>query len=222
MNTGTYRRVLIGLTALLLSACSQISTLGLLEEIGLPSGTKIDPPLINAQMVQGNVSLIPPAGFCIDPRSLTQRFALMARCDVLGAGNGALDAPLGLLTASFAPSDGSAPKAADVAILGGNKVLEMLDFNNIDIVRAQTETPPNGMSKDHMRAIAQIGDFDVSLAVYAPPGSAAQGPRGALMLQELVQASQGKSTAQLNSDTAPQEPKGPKAALGALFGGLFE
>ena len=41
-------------------------------------------PLRQAILADGAVQVVPPQGYCIDPKSLKSRFALMARCDALG------------------------------------------------------------------------------------------------------------------------------------------
>lgn len=179
----------------MLSACAEGPALGLLQEGGPRSRATLSPPLIKAQMVQGAVTLVPPSGYCIDPKSLTQRFALMARCDVLGGTNSGLDAPLGLLTVSIAKNAGTALNTTHLTGASSTNVIETHASKNIDVIRAQTMTPPKGLSNDHLRAAAQINGFDLSIALFSSVDSTAQGSRGPLMLQNLVRGSQNASVA---------------------------
>ncbi|QUJ76370.1 hypothetical protein KDD17_15990 [Sulfitobacter albidus] len=78
---------------------------------GVLSGIAGDqaPPLTQAKMMRGAVTLVPPTGFCIDPKTLNESFALMARCDTLGATTGSRGAPLGLMSVSFTRTGADAP-----------------------------------------------------------------------------------------------------------------
>ena len=218
MNIGICRKTALGLAALtVLSACSEGPVFDLLQSTGTtPESTPII-PLVKAQMVEGAVTLVPPSGYCIDPSSLTHIFALMARCDVLDAKNEALDAPLGLITASLAKNRGQTLTAADVALASNANVIETLNRPGLKIVRAETRNPPKGLAKVHYRAATQIEGYDLSLALFSPIESEAQGSRGALMLQNLVKASQDASVAtnQLSQTRPPK--KGFRTTISGLF-----
>jgi hypothetical protein len=222
MNTGICKKTALGLTALMvLSACSEGPVFDLTQKTGTASETKPMPPLIKAQMVEGAVTLVPPLGYCIDPSSLTQTFALMARCDLLNAENGAFDAPIGLITASLAKSRGRPLSAVDVAHASNAKVIETLEKNGLKIVRAETLIPPKGLAKTHYRAATQIDGFDLSLALFSPTESEAQGSRGASILQNLVKASHDASIAtsvaiNLSSKIRPPT-KGFRTTIASLF-----
>jgi hypothetical protein len=224
MNTGTCKKALLGLAAFsMLSACTEGATFSLLETATLDvAKTKPLVPLIKAQMVSGAVTLVPPSGYCIDPSSLTQAFALMARCYLLGSESGGQDAPIGILTASIAKSRGAPLTAASIAQSSNSEIVEQLDFDGLDIVRSKTETPPQGLSKNHLRATAQIDGYDLSLALFSPAGSAAQGPRGPLMLQNLVQASQDASVAKDVAAKATGKDDTAQKDLRATIAGLFK
>ena len=216
MNTGIYNKTIVTLTALtVLSACSEGPVFDLLQNDGTT-------PLIKAQMVEGAVTLVPPSGYCIDSSSLTQTFALMARCDLLDAENGALNAPIGLLTASFATNNGQALSAADVAFASNAVVIETIDTGGLEIVRAKTDTPPNGLAKTHYRAATQIDGFDLSLALFSPPESEAQGARGTEMLRNLIKTSQDASIATDVAANTVSNISDTKKGFRATFSGLFE
>lgn len=216
MNTGIYNKTIVTLAALtVLSACSEGPVFDLLQK-----GETT--PLIKAQMVEGAVELVPPSGYCIDSSSLTQTFALMARCDLLDAENGALNAPIGLLTASFATNNGQPLSAADVAFASNAVVIETIDTGGLEIVRAKTDTPPNGLAKAHYRAATQIDGFDLSLALFSPPESEAQGARGTEMLRNLIKTSQDASIATDVAANTVSNISDTKKGFRATFSGLFE
>jgi hypothetical protein len=222
MNIGTCKNMALGLAALfVLSACSEGPAFNLLQKTDAAPKAKQTVPLIKAQMVQGAVTLVPPSGYCIDRASLTQSFALMARCDLLNAKNGALDAPIGLLTASLANSSGHALSPADLAAAGNATVVETLGEGDLEIVRAQTQTPPEGLSETHYRMAAQINGFDLNLALFSPSDSEAQGSRGVSMLQNLVTASQDASIATSVATKvptkSPRPPNGFRTTIASLF-----
>lgn len=223
MNTGICKKTLLGLTALIaLSACSELPSLGTVKEAIVKPAVKGAKPLSQAQMVQGEVTLVPPSGYCIDPSSLTQQFALMARCDALGGTDGALDAPLGLLTVSIAKSKREPLAAANIARANGTQVIETIDLENVAVVSLKTETPPVGLSEKHLRGAAKINGYDLSLALFSPSQSEAQGSRGPQMLQSLVQASRDASVASTIAAKYPVTDQTKKPRLGGLFPNLFD
>jgi nucleoside diphosphate kinase len=220
MNTGICKKTALGLTALMvLSACSEGPVFDLMQKTGK---AKPMPPLIKAQMVEGAVTLVPPLGYCIDPSSLTQTFALMARCDLLNAENGALDAPIGLITASLAKSRGQLLSAADVAHASNANVVETLEKSGLKIVRAETLIPPNGLAKTHYRTTTQIDGFDLSLALFSPIESEAQGSLGASMLQNIVKTSQDASIATAVASGAPSKTSASAKGFRTTIASLFE
>lgn len=223
MNIGICKKTALGLTAfLILSACSEVPAFNLLQSSEAAPKTKQQTPLIKARMVQGAVTLVPPSGYCIDRGSLTQTFALMARCDLLNAENGALDAPIGLITASLVKSSGQPLSAADVALAGNADVVKTLDANGLEVVRAQTQLPPKGLAKTHYRAATQINGFDISLALFSPSDSEAQGSRGVSMLRNLVNASQDASIATSVATKAPSKSTASTNGFRATIASLFE
>ena len=73
MNTWTFKGLVTTLaTCLALAGCDAVDGLAL-------SGAFDREPLKTAELADGAITLVPPEGFCIDPRSLKARFALMAR-----------------------------------------------------------------------------------------------------------------------------------------------
>jgi hypothetical protein len=189
MNTGTCNKTVLGLaTFLTLSACSEETSFSLLEKakVVTPEATPMV-PLLKAQMGTGAVTLVPPSGYCIEPSSLTQNFAVMARCDLLDAENSALDAPIGLLTASVAKSKANGVSLDDIMNASDTSKIETMTEGGPEVVRATTENPPLGLPKTHLRTATKIEGHDLSLALFSPIESDAQGARGASMLQNMIQ-----------------------------------
>ena len=87
MNTGICKKTILELaTFLTLSACAEGTSFSLLEKANdvTPETTPMV-PLLKAQMASGAVTLVPPSGYCIEPSSLTPKFAAIARYDLLEA-----------------------------------------------------------------------------------------------------------------------------------------
>ena len=91
----------------------------------LPETTPIV-PLLNAQMASGTGTRVPPSGYCIEPSSLTPKFAAIARYDLLEAKNSALDKPIGLLTVSVAKSRANAVSMSDILSASNATMIETM------------------------------------------------------------------------------------------------
>ena len=204
-----------------LSACTEGTQLNFLQSDGAVSAKRA--PLTQAQMMRGAVTLVPPSGYCIDPSSLKQNFALMARCDTLGGKNGALDAPLGVMTISLAAATGDPLTLASVATAADGTTLgERFDGKGVQMARAKTSTPPQGLSRTHWRAVTKVSVTNLSVALFAPSESPALGSEGRSMIRSMINASQSASVA--TSVAAEIQPKvqKKKKGLGATLAGLFE
>jgi hypothetical protein len=204
-----------------LSACTEGTELNFMQNSGAVSSKRA--PLTQAQMMRGAVTLVPPSGYCIDPSSLKQNFALMARCDTLGGKNGALDAPLGVMTVSLAAVTEDdlklllVAKAADGTTLG-----ERFDTQGIEMARAKTSNPEPGLSQTHWRAVTKINVTNLSVALFAPSESPALGGEGRSMIRGMINASQSASVAtSVASGVQPKDTK-KKKGLRATLAGLFE
>ena len=210
MNTWTCKVCALLLGSLTLAAC----------EGGLP-GAGPDEGIRSAPLGQGAVMLVAPSGFCIDARSLRARFALMARCDTLGA-NGAGDAPLALITATTVPTNGDGPIVADD--LGGSSetVLERADRDGLTLAPARGTPPSPEPRAPYWRAAARVGDQITALATYEAQDGAPLGPRAPRLLEQTMQRTQDQTVAITvaradNSATPPDNNPRP-----GLLGGLFE
>lgn len=162
-------------------------------EAGLTSGGGgATSPLSRATMVKG-VTLVAPAGFCIDRSSLKTRFAVMARCDGLGAAQAAGTAPRGLITVSLTDKGSNAlPTAVQVATAAQLQNIEQVDEQpGHTIFRAQGRTPTDGLAPTQWRGAAAIGDQTAGIAVYGPENGEILTLTGRNILLQLIDRSVG-------------------------------
>ncbi|MCX7565720.1 hypothetical protein OS189_05150 [Sulfitobacter sp. F26169L] len=185
--------------AVLLSACDAATTGGgLLDNLKPPSDAALPPaPLTQALMMRGKVTLVPPTGFCIDPESLSQSFALMARCDTLGAATGGAGAPLGMMTVSFARNTKNIPLPSAQEIATASGLGPPLDVRNQDtsvVFKTTGKAPVPDLAAAHWRSVAQVGGFFMGAALYGPEGRRAVSTEGASFLQEMIKRTADKTT----------------------------
>lgn len=185
---------------LMLSACDGMdSTGGLLASLKPPQDTALPAvPLRQAMMMRGKVTLVPPGGYCIDPESLSQSFALMARCDTLGAATGGTGAPAGVLTVSFARSDEEAPLPSVQDLSAASGLTRPLQSRQglASIVFQTTGTPPSeDLSSTHWRSVAQVGSFTMGAALFGPEGRRAVSDEGGSVLEDMIR----RTTEQTNA-----------------------
>ncbi|MEQ6249696.1 hypothetical protein ABMC89_12455 [Sulfitobacter sp. HNIBRBA3233] len=181
-----------------LAACEGVDgSGGFLDALATSGATKpARPPLTQAVMMRGGVTLVPPAGFCIDPYSLRQDFALMARCDTLGANTGGRGAPLGLMTASFTRSAAGAalPSASDYAKAAGLAAPERQRDAADHTVFATRGTPPTPELSDlHWRAVARLGTYTMGVALFGAEGKRALSIEGAGLVEDLIARTRSKT-----------------------------
>ena len=176
---------------LALSACDDAG--GMLAGLQLPALSKETPntALAQSQMANSAFTLVPPQGFCIDKNTLRQRFALMARCDVLGAPSLAAGAPMGLITVSVTPQTAEAPlptpeETAMAARLtnveGVTSEVDALTF------RADGKPPASGFGDTHWRGSVRLGDQVMGLALYGEDGGRAASAEGREILNDLIRS----------------------------------
>ncbi len=152
-------------------------------------GTTSNAALSQAKMAFGAVTLVPPRGFCIDRNSLKQQFALIARCDALGAPSAAADAPIGVITVSFsaAQAEGSLPTPEDTAAaLDLSNISARRETDNAILFRAQGAAPVEGLSPRHWRATTRVGGHIMGVALYGPSDGRAVSGEGRAILTELI------------------------------------
>lgn len=167
---------------LLLSACDDADALfaGLAQQPQTPTR--------QATMAGGALTVVPPQGYCIDNRALGQRFALIARCDVI-SGEGLAAAPLSVITVSLSPAPQGAPlptPAVTASALGLSDVKDTRTKNNRVIFRANGPAPAQALDGRHWRGTALVGGQIMGVALYGPAGQPPIGREGRDILADLI------------------------------------
>lgn len=155
-------------------------------------------PLKQALMMRGKVTLVPPDGYCIDPESLNQSFALLARCDALGASTGGSGAPVGLMTVSLTRTGNQKqpPTAEEFTAAAGLAAPESAKKHASGVIFRTSGTPPaDDLSSTHWRAVSTVGEFTMGAALFGPDGRRAVSAEGAEVLQEMIQRTTDKTNA---------------------------
>lgn len=184
----------------LLGACDAVDTDGgLLAGLTPPEDAALPAvPLTRAMMMRGNVTLVPPSGYCIDPESLSQSFALMARCDNMGAAAGGEGAPAGVLSVSLARNvlNPTLPTAQEVAIAATVTPPEdTREIENSVIFRTKGAAPSAELSPTHWRSISKIGKYTMAASLFGPEGRRAVSSEGADVLADMIKRTTAKTNA---------------------------
>jgi len=161
----------------------------LLAGLTSPQGNAAPAPLVRAAMMNGNVALMPPAGYCIDPESLSQSFALMARCDTMGVAAGSMGAPAGVLTVSLSRRTPGTPlpTAQDLTAAAGLGAPQNTRRGEASVIFRTTGTAPApDLAPLHWRALAQVDGFVIGAALYGPEGLRAVSEEGAEVLEDMI------------------------------------
>ena len=202
MTTWTSKGPFAGLALLALTACEE------------GQGTNAaGAPLTAARMMNGAVTLVAPPGFCIDRSSLRASFALMARCDTLGAPQAAGDAPLGILTASFVAASPQSPLPTQGDLLATPSVTRVLEARSSDdqlVIHATVPAPSDSLSQIHWRGAARIDGHVAAVALYGPDKGRAVGQEGRAIVTRLIDGTR----AQTENATAPAKATVAKKTAG--------
>ncbi|MCX7558071.1 hypothetical protein OS190_00725 [Sulfitobacter sp. F26204] len=183
MITWNYKGALAALALISLAACEEG------QGGAFPQTSTATRPvaLSQAKMAFGAVTLMAPIGFCIDKSSLKQNFALMARCDALGAPSASAGAPTAILTASFSRASTTIPTALDTTTaLGLDAPSDAVEYENSVTFRARGPSPAKGLSGTHWRGTARVGTQMMGLALYGPAGGRAVSAEGRALLVALI------------------------------------
>ncbi|MDF1727916.1 MAG: hypothetical protein P1U53_09205 [Sulfitobacter sp.] len=184
MTTWTSKRGMIGaLAALILAGCEGSDLGTTLDALSTPRNAALS----SVTLSEGGVTILPPQGYCIDRASVQRAFALMARCDALG-GEGGTGAPTGILSVSLTDaSDESLPTPAEKAeALGLTSVGSQTTEVSFVVFRATGDAPAPGLSEEHWRGLALVGEHMIGLAFFSATGSDA----GRALLLETIQRTQ--------------------------------
>ncbi len=218
MNTWTCNRVLFGAALLAgLAACSETAG-GLFSS---EPGARANTALPRAEMMRGALTLVPPDGFCIDRRGLRADFAVIARCDSLGSGSAAADAPLGFITVSASPLAGPFQTSAAENLPGpGTAVLSRREENGARILHLTGPTPA-GTDARHWKAAMSVGSHAVAFSAYGPPNGRLAAEEGGALIASLARRTQAASAPGAQRDAAgsgaASGQRGPVAFLSGLF-----
>jgi len=211
----------LGLTSALLALPGCLDTVELgkfgLRDASKPGATASQrtPALKKLSMANGDVVVVGPRGYCIDPKARKLRpgggFALIAACETLtggGAGPGVTPAVLTvtILPKSLRPSQPSAAELA--AALAPAHVLAKEDGDGLSVVQLATGgeqfTPTSDLR--HWRAAMVINGHLVTLAVYGSKGSAVAGQKGMVLILELAEALRDASPVKVYAPEAIAKP----------------
>lgn len=190
MTTWTFKAPLAAISMTALSACEGGQGANFFAG-ALGSEPK---PLSQADMAGGAVTLVAPSGFCIDSASLKQRFALMARCDRLGAPAAAAAAPLGVMTVSLskvAPGATLPDPQVTGAALGLTEVSAPTGDDRTRIFRASGPAPTDELDGRHWRATALVNGQLMGVALYGPRGDAEVQEEGRSIIAALLNRTRG-------------------------------
>ncbi|WP_415919139.1 hypothetical protein [Tateyamaria sp. SN6-1] len=212
MSTWTSRVCAAALGCLVLAGCEDGFPVP-----GTPSDTLTAEALQIAPMSRGVVTLVAPQGFCIDPSSLRQRFALMARCDTLGA-RVPEDAPLALITVTTVIGTPGGTVSADALGAASETVLERSDADGVTLIRVQGTPPSPDLRDTYWRGATKIGGEVVGMALYEAQSGNALGPRAPRLLQQTLQRTQAQSAARADNSATPPD----NIPRRGMFAGLFE
>lgn len=165
----------------------------------------------------GAVMLSAPNGFCVDRFSLGASFAVMARCDTLGA-SGAADAPLAVITATTVAAAQDNPFAADTFGFGEERVLNRQERGAIALVQVKGTPPDPNLDDTYWRSAGQVGDQILGLAIYSPRGADDLGVKAPALLAQTMRRTLAQSRP--SPDKSATQSKQP--GIAKLLSGLFE
>ena len=185
---------------------------------GLPSRaeTSAETPPPRVSIVEGDVVVAGPRGYCVDPATVRSErargFAMLASCARLSASGTGPSVPPVLATVTVGPRsrDAVLPEAETLARLADAPLLASRASG--DLVLAQLGAGGRTFLEDgdrrYWRGAFVLNGRLVSLALYAPEGSAFAGAQGGPFLQDIarsVRAATPRKGSPLQAGTAPAE-----------------
>ncbi|MEM7318136.1 MAG: hypothetical protein AAF408_03845 [Pseudomonadota bacterium] len=155
----------------------------------------------------GDIVLAAPEGYCIDRRSVRRdrasSFAVLARCDTLGA-RGFFEAQdQALITViTEARPQAKQPTKAGLSASSGGTVTATRVIGGQPFIRVSTANHKvQGASAQHWRTALALNGHLIGLALYARPGSDALDRNGAIILADLSRETQPATSAKANQTT---------------------
>ena len=177
---------------LCLAGCDDIATATLFSPTRQAAFQQTD-------MVGGAVTLVAPAGFCIDRSALKPQFALLARCDALGSQASTGSTPIGVIAVSVTPAPGAValPSAGQIATASGLGAPRNTQSSRTrTIFRSTGPAPVDGMSDTQWRGAALVGGYLLGVALYGPEGGRAVSGEGSKVVSALIEGTASASQGQ--------------------------
>ena len=179
---------------LALAGCDEPANPFSAESMGFVQNGGSRPPT-QISLVDGDIRVIAPKGYCIDRRSVRQGsdtgFALLARCDTLGASGRFGTHELAIVTVAISrrqPADTAGPTVAQLKRAASPaKVLGNRSGEGLVLLRLQSgamKVP--GVSSEHWRGAFALKGYLVGLGLYAPESSPMLDRTGAELLRDLT------------------------------------
>lgn len=175
-------RILAVLSLIALSGCDELD----LAQGANGEGAKA---VTQASLASGQVRVAAPDGYCIDPRSLRTRFALLGRCDTLGVRGFYNDRDLAIITASTLTVDADTASPDAAALSAQGQVVRTEERGGLPFVQLRDgNNRIDGVSDTYWRTAIVLNEQLVSFVLYAPPDSPALGRDGARLLERTILA----------------------------------
>ncbi|NIZ14773.1 hypothetical protein HCZ87_15475 [Phaeobacter sp. HF9A] len=211
------RRMLICAAPLVLLGCMEGNRLSF-----APPGEQASRPAsmhgraLTAVFGEGRLILAAPSGFCFDAQmeqhTAKGGFALLARCDKVSAFGGFRKSEGALLTATVGrvaentpPPSAEALRSAFTKARKAARVLETRQTAEMPLLKLYLDDHhAEGASGTHWRGAFVVRGHLVSVALYAPDGSAYLGDQGARLITEFMHAT--RNATQLAEATTPAAP----------------
>ncbi|MEP2891756.1 hypothetical protein [Tateyamaria sp.] len=185
MTTWSFKSITAGAVCLALAGCATVPT----EE---PPAT--DGALSSAVLARGTVALAPPEGYCIDQESLSDTFALMARCGSLG-GTTQFGAPVAVITAAVASQTVAASIFGRAFATDSETILSRRQAESITLTHVKGTPPSPGMRDVYWRGISQIDGQLLGLTIYEAKGGASLGEQAPDLLRQTLRRTKEKTAA---------------------------
>ncbi|MFY9210085.1 MAG: hypothetical protein WAO69_03065 [Aestuariivita sp.] len=184
MSIWNFKAHILALPAVLvLAAC---------DELPQTTGGGGAKALTQASLSENSIRLAAPNGYCIDRRSLRDRFALLGRCDTLGVIGTFAAVELAIITVSTVPvtPESATPSAAAMAATKGqSNVVKTVSQDGLQFFQLKGGGEQvEGVNDLYWRTAFVLNGQLVSIALYAPSESGAVGPEGARILEGIVYA----------------------------------
>ncbi|MBB96865.1 MAG: hypothetical protein CML68_19985 [Rhodobacteraceae bacterium] len=206
MNTWTCKRVLTGLALLALAGCSELPA-------GAGAGKTQSAGRQTSALLAGRVALTAPAGFCIDPSSVTTSgrtgFAMLARCAQLSpqtalvALSGQSPAVMTVTTKPWTEGDTEITDATIAAAYPDGAVIERRPGGPVPMVKARGDRAFSALDDTHWRGAFVVNDQLVVIGLFAPKDSRALGASGANLVSALGRRTETASRQVTTGTAAP-------------------